>query len=67
MDAPSGLYGPNVRIMKGLQVLTWFWIFYNFWYDPDMLLGHPSYQPPNPELWTDEELGIPPDDYNEVV
>lgn len=67
MQAPGAYYGPQVRIMKFVQVVAWANMFYFFWYDPDTLLGHPTFQMPEPGLWTDEELGIPPDDYDEQV
>ncbi|KFO30120.1 NADH dehydrogenase [ubiquinone] 1 beta subcomplex subunit 2, mitochondrial [Fukomys damarensis] len=38
----------------------WFWILWRFWHDSDAVLGHFTY--PDPSQWTDEELGIPPDD-----
>ncbi|XP_075414869.1 NADH dehydrogenase [ubiquinone] 1 beta subcomplex subunit 2, mitochondrial [Tenrec ecaudatus] len=38
----------------------WFWILWRFWHEPDAVLGHFPY--PDPAQWTDEELGIPPDD-----
>ncbi|XP_060101655.1 NADH dehydrogenase [ubiquinone] 1 beta subcomplex subunit 2, mitochondrial [Heteronotia binoei] len=38
----------------------WFWILWHFWHNPDAVLGHFPY--PDPSQWTDEELGIPPDD-----
>ncbi|KAM6321489.1 NADH dehydrogenase [ubiquinone] 1 beta subcomplex subunit 2, mitochondrial [Aegotheles albertisi] len=38
----------------------WFWILWHFWHSSDMVLGHFPY--PDPAAWTDEELGIPPDD-----
>ncbi|KAI5273986.1 NADH dehydrogenase [ubiquinone] 1 beta subcomplex subunit 2, mitochondrial [Manis pentadactyla] len=38
----------------------WFWILWRFWHDSDAVLGHFAY--PDPSQWTDEELGIPPDD-----
>ncbi|XP_069317514.1 NADH dehydrogenase [ubiquinone] 1 beta subcomplex subunit 2, mitochondrial [Eulemur rufifrons] len=38
----------------------WFWILWRFWHDSDAVLGHFPY--PDPSQWTDEELGIPPDD-----
>ncbi|XP_066489922.1 NADH dehydrogenase [ubiquinone] 1 beta subcomplex subunit 2, mitochondrial [Tiliqua scincoides] len=43
-----------------LSGFMWFWILWNFWHDPDAVLGHFPY--PDPSKWTDEELGIPPDD-----
>uniref|UniRef100_A0AAQ5X2M6 NADH dehydrogenase [ubiquinone] 1 beta subcomplex subunit 2, mitochondrial n=1 Tax=Amphiprion ocellaris TaxID=80972 RepID=A0AAQ5X2M6_AMPOC len=38
----------------------WFWILWHCWHDPDAVLGHFPW--PDASEWTDEELGIPPDD-----
>ncbi|XP_061767970.1 NADH dehydrogenase [ubiquinone] 1 beta subcomplex subunit 2, mitochondrial [Nerophis ophidion] len=38
----------------------WFWILWHCWHDPDAVLGHFPW--PDTSAWTDEELGIPPDD-----
>ncbi|XP_054845414.1 NADH dehydrogenase [ubiquinone] 1 beta subcomplex subunit 2, mitochondrial [Eublepharis macularius] len=38
----------------------WFWILWHFWHSPDDVLGHFPY--PDSSKWTNEELGIPPDD-----
>lgn len=38
----------------------WFWILWHLWHDPDAVLGHFPW--PDASEWTDEELGIPPDD-----
>ncbi|PKU36696.1 nadh dehydrogenase [Limosa lapponica baueri] len=43
-----------------LSGFMWFWILWHFWHSSDMVLGHFPY--PDPAAWTDEELGIPPDD-----
>lgn len=43
-----------------LSGAMWFWILWHFWHDPDAVLGHFPW--PDPSQWTDEELGIPPDD-----
>ncbi|XP_057283839.1 NADH dehydrogenase [ubiquinone] 1 beta subcomplex subunit 2, mitochondrial [Pezoporus wallicus] len=43
-----------------LSGFMWFWILWHFWHSSDMVLGHFPY--PDPSAWTDEELGIPPDD-----
>ncbi|XP_010564654.1 PREDICTED: NADH dehydrogenase [ubiquinone] 1 beta subcomplex subunit 2, mitochondrial [Haliaeetus leucocephalus] len=43
-----------------LSGFMWFWIFWHFWHSSDAVLGHFPY--PDPSAWTDEELGIPPDD-----
>ncbi|XP_060831386.1 NADH dehydrogenase [ubiquinone] 1 beta subcomplex subunit 2, mitochondrial-like [Bombus pascuorum] len=40
--------------------LVWWWIFWNAWHDYDHITGHfPEIRPID---WSDEELGIPPDD-----
>lgn len=67
LDVPPVTYGPRITVLKTMQTFFWFNIFYSFWYQPELLCGHIEFQPPNPALWTDEELGIPPDDYDEVV
>uniref|UniRef100_A0A2K5JZA5 NADH dehydrogenase [ubiquinone] 1 beta subcomplex subunit 2, mitochondrial n=1 Tax=Colobus angolensis palliatus TaxID=336983 RepID=A0A2K5JZA5_COLAP len=43
-----------------LSGFMWFWILWRFWHDSEEVLGHFPY--PDPFQWTDEELGIPPDD-----
>ncbi|XP_004629096.1 NADH dehydrogenase [ubiquinone] 1 beta subcomplex subunit 2, mitochondrial [Octodon degus] len=43
-----------------LSSAMWFWILWRFWHDSDAVLGHFPY--PDPSQWTDEELGILPDD-----
>ncbi|XP_047431346.1 NADH dehydrogenase [ubiquinone] 1 beta subcomplex subunit 2, mitochondrial [Mugil cephalus] len=43
-----------------LSGAMWFWILWNFWHTPDAVLGHFPW--PDASQWTDEELGIPPDD-----
>ncbi|XP_014643176.1 NADH dehydrogenase [ubiquinone] 1 beta subcomplex subunit 2, mitochondrial [Diceros bicornis minor] len=40
--------------------IMWFWILWRFWHDSEAVLGHFPY--PDPSQWTDEELGILPDD-----
>ncbi|XP_076240301.1 NADH dehydrogenase (ubiquinone) 1 beta subcomplex, 2, 8kDa [Calliopsis andreniformis] len=41
--------------------IFWWWILWNFYHDwHGALMGH--YVAPIPEHWTDEELGIPPED-----
>jgi hypothetical protein len=41
-------------------VLIWCFLFYSAWKKPDDFFGHGEYQ--DTSKWTDEELGIPPDD-----
>ncbi|XP_015600501.1 NADH dehydrogenase [ubiquinone] 1 beta subcomplex subunit 2, mitochondrial [Cephus cinctus] len=40
--------------------LTWWWILYHLYHDFGHIVGEFPY--PVPEEWTDEELGIPPED-----
>ncbi|XP_033256009.1 NADH dehydrogenase [ubiquinone] 1 beta subcomplex subunit 2, mitochondrial-like [Orcinus orca] len=47
------------------SAIMWFWILWRFWHDSDAVLGHFPY--PDPSQWTDEELGILPDDETENV
>ncbi|XP_048196306.1 NADH dehydrogenase [ubiquinone] 1 beta subcomplex subunit 2, mitochondrial [Perognathus longimembris pacificus] len=42
------------------SALMWFWILWRFWHDSDAVMGHFTY--PDPSEWTDEELGILPDE-----
>uniref|UniRef100_A0A8C4QEL7 NADH dehydrogenase [ubiquinone] 1 beta subcomplex subunit 2, mitochondrial n=1 Tax=Eptatretus burgeri TaxID=7764 RepID=A0A8C4QEL7_EPTBU len=46
-----------------LSSFMWFWILWHSWHAPEELYGH--FVGPDPSKWTDEELGIPPDDYVE--
>lgn len=54
---------PSKTIMIQAQTvgaIMWWWIFWHLWKQPEHVFGeHPR---PDPLLWTDEELGIPPDD-----
>uniref|UniRef100_A0A224Y2Y0 Putative nadh dehydrogenase n=1 Tax=Panstrongylus lignarius TaxID=156445 RepID=A0A224Y2Y0_9HEMI len=43
-----------------LAGLMWWWILWHMWHEPDHVLGEFPY--PKPSKWTNEELGIPPDD-----
>ncbi|XP_041351731.1 NADH dehydrogenase [ubiquinone] 1 beta subcomplex subunit 2, mitochondrial-like [Gigantopelta aegis] len=38
--------------------VLWYWMLYHLWHEPEHIVGHFVY--PEPEQWTDEELGIPP-------
>ncbi|KAI4492273.1 hypothetical protein M0802_009963 [Mischocyttarus mexicanus] len=42
--------------------LAWWWFLYKMWHEHSHLIGHFKY--PDSSKWTDEELGIPPDDYD---
>ncbi|XP_036284634.1 NADH dehydrogenase [ubiquinone] 1 beta subcomplex subunit 2, mitochondrial [Pipistrellus kuhlii] len=50
------------QVIRGefFSATMWFWILWRFWHDSDAVLGHFPY--PDPSKWTDEELGILPDD-----
>ncbi|XP_043249111.1 NADH dehydrogenase [ubiquinone] 1 beta subcomplex subunit 2, mitochondrial-like [Colletes gigas] len=39
----------------------WWWVLWNLWHEHKVLL-HGEVPGSIPEHWTDEELGIPPDD-----
>uniref|UniRef100_A0A8C6B716 NADH dehydrogenase [ubiquinone] 1 beta subcomplex subunit 2, mitochondrial n=1 Tax=Monodon monoceros TaxID=40151 RepID=A0A8C6B716_MONMO len=47
------------------SAIMWLWILWRFWHDSDAVLGH--FPDPDPSQWTDEELGILPDDETENV
>ncbi|CAM9550459.1 unnamed protein product [Lampetra planeri] len=49
-----------VRYGMFLSSFMWFWIFWHMWHTPEEVFGHFPY--PDPSKWTNEELGIPPDD-----
>ncbi|XP_011695933.1 PREDICTED: NADH dehydrogenase [ubiquinone] 1 beta subcomplex subunit 2, mitochondrial-like isoform X2 [Wasmannia auropunctata] len=41
--------------------IMWWWVLWHFWHDFGHIVGEFPY--PDPSMWTDKELGIPPDDY----
>ncbi|XP_077355092.1 NADH dehydrogenase [ubiquinone] 1 beta subcomplex subunit 2, mitochondrial [Festucalex cinctus] len=43
-----------------ISSVMWFWILWHFWHDSDAVMGHFPW--PDASQWTDEELGISPDD-----
>ncbi|XP_076445680.1 NADH dehydrogenase [ubiquinone] 1 beta subcomplex subunit 2, mitochondrial-like [Babylonia areolata] len=54
---------PPKRIMyhaEFMGFLMWYWILYHLWKEPEHITGHFPY--PDPAEWTDEELGIPPEE-----
>jgi len=49
------------KISQGIMTFTWWWIFYGIFTEPAHIFGFwDNY--PEPEKWTDAELGIPADD-----
>jgi len=68
-DVMSGIDEPEKKWIYLLwqkinPTFLWFWIFFGCFTEPEMIFGH------WPEIkaseWTDEELGIPPDDVEGV-
>lgn len=49
------------RGVRMMQIGVWFWVFYNLWYEPALVIGHLDFNPPDPSTFTDEELGLPPE------
>ena len=41
--------------------LMWWWVMWHLWHEPEHITG--EFPEPDPKLWTDKELGIPPDDF----
>ncbi|KAJ8031656.1 NADH dehydrogenase [ubiquinone] 1 beta subcomplex subunit 2, mitochondrial [Holothuria leucospilota] len=50
----------NQIIAQVILGSMWFWILWRFYHEPEDVFGHFPF--PDPSQWTDEELGIPPDD-----
>jgi len=50
----------HVFLAKTWGGVIWGWIIYNFVFHNEHVFGH--YVDPDPNLWTDEYLGIPPDE-----
>lgn len=48
------------QVAEGMAVFFWTYIWCNVFADPLVFLGH--YNMPDPTAFTDEELGIPPDE-----
>jgi len=48
----------DIKIGKMVMTFFWAWFSFQLYDDPGVILGH--FHPPNPALWTDEELGVPP-------
>ena len=49
--------------MLGMFCMTyiWWWIWWHVFTEPEHMLST-NFEHPDPREWTDEELGIPPDD-----
>ena len=54
---------PSAKAERGANIVAtimWWWILYHLFTDYHHIIGHFPY--PNPEEWTNEELGVPDDD-----
>ncbi|KAJ9583100.1 hypothetical protein L9F63_022543 [Diploptera punctata] len=59
--APQPPQKKYIRVMAdALGGIMWWWIFWHLWHEWGHIVGEFEY--PDPSKWTDEELGIPPDD-----
>ncbi|KAI5722752.1 hypothetical protein M8J76_013062 [Diaphorina citri] len=58
----GGIHVPkkNITVANLAGGCLWCWILWHIWHDYGHITGH--FYPPDPSQWTDEELGIPPDD-----
>ncbi|EFN67227.1 NADH dehydrogenase [ubiquinone] 1 beta subcomplex subunit 2, mitochondrial [Camponotus floridanus] len=54
-----------VYAAEAIGGVLWWWVLWHLWHDFGHIVGEVPY--PDPSKWTDEELGIPPDDYEEPV
>lgn len=57
---PPDWHGPQERSGIWLMRIFWTYLFSMLFHDPGVITGH--YFPPDPNTFTDEQLGIPPDD-----
>jgi len=59
-------YDPNrknfAKFAELCAGMMWWWIGWNLWHDWKHLVG--EYVWPEQSSWSDEHLGIPPDDYD---
>ncbi|XP_077289079.1 NADH dehydrogenase [ubiquinone] 1 beta subcomplex subunit 2, mitochondrial-like [Arctopsyche grandis] len=57
--APALPAATNRYVASAMGGIMWWWILWHLWTEPEHLTG--EFPRVYPELWTDEELGIPPD------
>ncbi|XP_064628938.1 NADH dehydrogenase [ubiquinone] 1 beta subcomplex subunit 2, mitochondrial-like [Lineus longissimus] len=50
----------RIIMAEGVMAFMWWWVLWHLWTEPEHITGH--YEYPDVTKWTDEELGIPPDD-----
>lgn len=49
------------KMTDAAYIIFWWWVCYNCIAHYDHIIG--EYEYPDASKWTDEELGVPPDDY----
>ncbi|XP_058818880.1 probable NADH dehydrogenase [ubiquinone] 1 beta subcomplex subunit 2, mitochondrial [Topomyia yanbarensis] len=57
---------PSLAARAGAQFaggLMWWWVLWHLFHEYEHITGEFDY--PDPSAWTNAELGIPPDDYEE--
>ncbi|XP_067119617.1 NADH dehydrogenase [ubiquinone] 1 beta subcomplex subunit 2, mitochondrial-like [Centruroides vittatus] len=52
----------NVILAEIIGGLAWWWVLWHLWHEWGHIVGEFPY--PEPSKWTDEELGILPEDEN---
>ena len=66
---PRPAKGSGIDLMAtGVMTFIYWWIFWHLFTEPGHVFGGSrfgEFDYPNPLDWTDEELGIPADDYEE--
>ena len=65
-NPPPAKHVENIATV--MMTFVYWWIFWHCFTEPGHLFGGSRFGEfdfPDPEAWTDEELGIPPDDYEE--
>ena len=64
---PRPAKGSGIEMMAtGVMTFIYWWIFWHLFTEPGHVFGGSKFGEfdyPDPLEWTDEELGIPPDDY----
>ncbi|XP_037028936.1 NADH dehydrogenase [ubiquinone] 1 beta subcomplex subunit 2, mitochondrial-like [Bradysia coprophila] len=50
----------TAEVVSGIM---WWWILWHLWHEPEHITG--EFPEPDPTQWTNEELGIPPDNFDE--
>ncbi|XP_046982331.1 NADH dehydrogenase [ubiquinone] 1 beta subcomplex subunit 2, mitochondrial-like [Schistocerca americana] len=59
-SAPKPHAKITIFLAEAVGAYMWWWILWHLWHEPEHITGEFPY--PDPSKWTDEELGIPPDE-----